>query len=74
MRTKWDALMNFLIKSEQHRAPSRYYYLSHRSIRRIAVVHKDLQITSKQLCVKISFIYINARFDKKNKNKNIQKR
>lgn len=42
--------MNFLIKSEQHRATSRYYYLSHRSIRRIAVVHDDLQITPKQLC------------------------
>lgn len=42
--------MNFLIKSEQHRATSRYYYLSHRSIQRIAVVHDDLQITPKQLC------------------------
>lgn len=30
----------------------------------------DLQITSKQLCAKTSFIYISARFDKKNKIKN----
>lgn len=50
VRAKWGALMNFLIKSEQHRATTRYYYLSHRSIRRTAVVHDDLQITSKQLC------------------------
>lgn len=69
MRTKWNALMNFLIKSKHHRATSCYYYLSHRSIRRIAMMH-DLQITSKQLCARTSFIYISARFDKKNKIKN----
>lgn len=40
---KWDALMNFLIKSRPHRATARYYYLSHRSIRRAAVFQDDLQ-------------------------------
>lgn len=49
-RPKWDALMNFLIKSWPRRATSRYYYLSHRSIRRAAVLQDDLQITSKRFC------------------------
>jgi len=51
--------MNFLIKPEQHRAASRYYYLLGRSIRRIAVLHDDLQIT-KQFCARAS--PMNVRF------------
>lgn len=44
---KWDALMNFLIKSRPRRATGRYYYLRHRSIRRAAVLQEDLQINAK---------------------------
>lgn len=47
LAAKWDALMNFLIKSWPRRATARYYYLSHRSIRRAAVLQDDLQITTK---------------------------
>lgn len=73
MRTKWNALMNFLIKSKHHRATSRYYYLSHRSIRRIAVMHRRLTNNIKNSSARkphsfISMLYILIK--KKNKIKN----
>lgn len=63
---KWDALMNFLIKSQLRRATARYYYLSHRSIRRAAVFQDDLQITQKTFLrrtCRISVFYRYLDFD-----------
>lgn len=63
---KWDALMNFLIKSRSRRATARYYYLSHRSIRRAAVLQDDLQITQKTFLrrtCRISVFYRYLDFD-----------
>jgi hypothetical protein len=57
-RAKWGALMNFLIKPEQHRAASRYYYLLHRSIQRIAVAARRLANNKTVLCLILMNIHL----------------
>jgi len=50
--------MNFLIKPEQHRAASRYYYLLHRSIQRIAVAARRLANNKTVLCLILMNIHL----------------